>query len=61
MQDARVGAARAQRQIRLGLEQRRLHATPRKRMGDCAADHTAADDSDLCVGGAHECEAYGLA
>jgi len=61
VQDARVGATRAEREAELGLEQYRLHPTPRERVRDGAADDAPTDDGDLCVRAGHGRQAlYGL-
>ena len=53
MQDARVGAAGAERQSELGLEQHDLDPAARERVRDGAADDASPDDSDVCVGVEH--------
>ena len=46
VEDARVGAARAERELVLGLEHQRADPAARERVRDRHADHAAADDGD---------------
>ena len=47
VQDPRIGAAGAEREVRLGLEQRDGDPSPRERQRDRAADDAGADHRDL--------------